>query len=94
MTSNLDPGTRVRVAATVYSRAFGNELVLLDFGRGEYFALDEIGAEIWKRIEAGDSLGEVADAVVAAYDVSHDVALRDIFELVVDMRDRGLLTVV
>jgi hypothetical protein len=93
MSDPVSADAHVRVEPTVYARAFGGELVLLDFGSGEYYALDEIGAEIWRRIEAGEALGEVADAIARSYEVSRDQASRDIVALVTQMRDRGLIKI-
>ncbi|MBX3207368.1 MAG: PqqD family protein [Labilithrix sp.] len=65
--------------------------MLLDFGRGEYFALDEIATEIWLRLEAGDALATVASRVAASHDVSESQAFEDIMALVRDMSARALV---
>ncbi len=93
MTPELVPTTRLRPAPSVYARAFGAEMVLLEFGRGEYYGLDEVGAVIWRRLEAGDTLGAVADHVATQFDVSRDVAFKDVVDLVAHMCDEALLTV-
>ncbi len=89
---SLAPETRIQIAPSVYSRTFGTEMVLLDFGRGEYFALDEIGSEIFRRLEAGEAIGDVAAAITETYAVSRDEALSDIESLVQELRDQGLVT--
>lgn len=91
MTVPLDTETRVSISPSVYARAFGAELVLLHFGRGEYFGLDEVGAEIWRGLERGEPLGIVADGVVARFAVSRDDALRDIMALVSELQAETLL---
>ena len=93
MTESLDERSLVTISASVYARAFGEEVVLLEFGKGEYFGLDAVGAEIWRRLEAGDALGAVADYIVAAYEVSREDALRDIVELVTELRSHDLVAV-
>jgi hypothetical protein len=85
--------TRLRISPSVYARAFGEELVLLDFARGEYFGLDEVGATIWRRLEAGDCLRAIADVLVEHFDVSHDQALADIVQLVTQMHEQALVSV-
>jgi hypothetical protein len=90
-TEQLTADSCVTVSASVYARDFGAELVLLDFGRGEYFGLDELGAEIWHLLETGKPLGNVADFVVARYEVPRDQALRDIVALVSHMQSQGLV---
>ena len=82
---------RLRVSPSVYARAFGDELVLLDFGRGEYFGLDEVGAEIWRAIAAGETFGAIADRLAERYDVTRSRALDDIKQLTAHMLGQGLL---
>lgn len=84
----------VRIPSSVYARSFGDELVLLDFGRGEYFGLDEVGAVVWRLCEAGEPLHVIAAALVERYAVSYEAALDDIVELVTHMRDSHLVTIV
>ena len=95
MTTNETPPLTaescVRVSPSVYARAFGAELVLLDFGRGEYFGLDELGAEIWRLLESGAAIGAVADAVVVRYEVPREQALQDVVALVSHMQSQGLV---
>jgi hypothetical protein len=81
----LGPESRLSISPSVYARVFGSEIVLLDFGRGEYFGLDEVGAEIWRGIEAGDSLGEIATRLVERFEVAYEQALSDTVVVVDDM---------
>jgi hypothetical protein len=92
MTPTLNDDSRVRVSPSVYARAFGEELVLLDFARGEYFGLDELGATVWRRLEAGDALGAIADLLVERYEVTRDVALADIVQLTTHLHEQLLVT--
>ena len=92
--AHVGANTTVRVSPSVYARAFGAELVLLDFGRGEYFGLDPLGARIWTSLEAGTSLAAIVDEVVASHEVVREEAFRDIVDLVTHMRDQGLVEVV
>lgn len=85
--------TRIEVSPSVYARAFGEEIVLLDFGRGEYFGLDAIGAAVWRGIEAGQSLGDISDAIASQYEVQSEDAYRDIIDLVRHLQDESLVRV-
>lgn len=91
MTNTLSPDARVRIAPSVYARAFGSEIILLEFHRGEYYGLDEIGAEIWRLLENGSTLAAAADAMVARYEVTREEALRDIVALVERMKEGSLV---
>jgi hypothetical protein len=89
--TDLNAHTVVKPAPSVYARSFGDELVLLDFGRGDYFGLDPVGTCVWQSIEQGRSLGDVAREVEARYDVTFEEAFRDVTALLVDMCARGLV---
>ena len=89
----VGPTTKVRISPSVYARAFGAELVLLDFARGEYFGLDEIAADIWRGLEAQRDLGGIATTLVAGYDVVEEEALRDVIGLVCDLAGQGLIVI-
>lgn len=91
MGTDLDAETRLRVSSSVYARPFGDEIVLLDFGRGEYFALDEVGAEVWRRIEKGESIGSIARAIADAYDVTDAQAEKDIISLISELESQSLV---
>lgn len=91
MTATLRPDSKLSVAPSVYARAFGAEIVLLDFGRGEYFGLDEVGAEIWRGIENGRTMDEIAVRLAELFDVAREAALADTLALVQQMLDAALV---
>lgn len=93
MTATLGPDTGLRPASGVYARPFGEELVLLEFGKGEYFALDPIGAEVWRGIEAGETPAMIARRIAATHDVTEARALNDILALTEEMKAKELLEV-
>jgi hypothetical protein len=81
----------VSILPSIYARAFDREVVLLDFGRGEYFALDEVGAFVWRMLENGMPLRQIAEAVTAQWDVSLEQATRDVIELVEQLARESLV---
>jgi hypothetical protein len=87
----LDGASTFHVARDVHSRCFGEELVLLDLARGEYFSLDELGARIWGELAAGRSVEDAVEKLVAEYDVPRDRFQADLRALVGELVTRGLL---
>jgi len=87
----LDPELLLQVARDVHSRKFGEELVLLDLTRGEYFSLDELGARIWEELAAGHRIGEVVERLAPQYDVERERFQVDLLALVEELLTRGLL---
>ncbi len=69
---------------------FDGELVVLDLDRGEYYALDAIGAKLWDGIQRGQTLDEIADEIVTEYDVKREKLLVDLNELCNTLVAHGL----
>ncbi len=87
------PETTVRVPPSVYARAFGEEIVLLHFARGEYYGLDPIGARVWELFAAGKSLRDAAEFVSSNYEVSFEQALVDVEALASELEAQSLIDV-
>jgi hypothetical protein len=91
---DVGAATRLRISKSVYVRPFNEELVVLDFSRGEYFALDEVGARVWQHLEKGESLGAIAHAIAGEYDVTESAALADIVVLATELVTQSLVETV
>jgi hypothetical protein len=87
----LADDVRVTAAAHVRYRQFDDELIVLDLGGGEYFALNATGARMWHALIAGKSPAEVAVDLAGAYDIDPSVLLGDCLSLADDLLGRGLL---
>lgn len=86
--------TRLEVPRHVYARSFGDELVLLDFGRGDYFGLGDVGAVMWSTLEQGGSIGDAVTRVLATFDGAEPPQVeRDLVSLATDLVQQGLLAV-
>lgn len=88
---SLRADSRVEPRPHVHAREFDGEMVILDAEGGEYYALDELGARVWKRMEQGCTFGEVANEVHADYDVEITVLLNDLLSLGNEWIRRGLV---
>ena len=53
--------------------------------------LNESGAILWKALEQGGGIEELADALCAEYDVDHAVALSDVEEFLAKLERAGCL---
>lgn len=79
------------IPPNVLSREVDGQLVLLDLDREQYFGLDEIGADMVRRITEV-SIDDALAALVAEYDVAPDRLRHDLDELVASLLEVGLLT--
>ena len=84
---------RFAVMPNVRACELEGELVLLDIVRGEYFGLDELGTRAWHRLEAGQTILEIAAALASNYEVELGTLTRDLVSLVRDLERAGLVAV-
>jgi hypothetical protein len=69
----MQPFTRFRInEPKVIQETIEGESVIVNLASGNYFSVDNVGAEIWQNIEQGKSFGEILDAVFLAYDGEKD----------------------
>ncbi len=80
-----------KIPPEAMARQVGDETVILDLASGNYFGLDAVGARIWQLIGEGQNLESVCQILLAEYDVSRDVAERDLLSLMEELKSRGLL---
>ena len=73
------------------STTLAGEAVILDIEKGVYYGLDNVGAEIWARLQSPSRLAELVDHVVIRYDVDRPTAEADIQSLLRELFALGLI---
>ena len=73
--------------------AVDREIVILSIERGSYFGLDDIGSEIWQRLEAPIRVDALCDSLAAKYDADRVTIGRDVLALLEKLAGEGLITV-
>jgi hypothetical protein len=53
-------------------------ILMMSIGQGRYFSLDEIGREIWQRIEEPCRLDDLLDRLGENYDAPREVIANDV----------------
>jgi RNase adaptor protein for sRNA GlmZ degradation len=67
-----------------------DEMVILEPQTGDYFTLNNIGALMLEKLQAGLSSAQVADTISAEYDVSAQQVAQDLAELLSQLQQAGL----
>jgi len=78
-------------AADVVSRLIDGEAVLVHPGQGVVRVLNQVGATLWELTDGQRSAAELADALVAEYDVDPARAQADVLAFLADLADRGVI---
>jgi hypothetical protein len=82
---------RLVPAPGVRARRVGEETVLLDLGSERYFALNEVGAEIWSGLERGLGAEAILAELLAAFDGEEERVRADLAALLAELLAEGLI---
>ena len=85
--------TKVRVPVHVRSVIDDDGAVLLDVRKGTYFSLNNIGVEVWRRIERGQTLSQIEQEIAADFAAPFDVVSADVQRFVNMLAEKALLHV-
>lgn len=72
-------------------RVVEGEVVGLDLGKGEYFALNPSGAALWSRLAEGADEDALVAELQQTFSLSAEQARADVVSFVAVLRERGLL---
>lgn len=86
-------GAHVRFVVTTeqVSCELGGEAVILHTGRGIYFGLNEVGADIWNLLQQPRAVPEICEAITQSYAVSPQDCERDVCDLLKQLSEAGLI---
>jgi hypothetical protein len=91
--TKISSNSIVKVADEVVSCDLDGEAAILNLKDGVYYGLDPIGAKIWKLIQNPMALNDVVEMIWAEYNVDKNQLKDDIFELINELLDNGLVKV-
>jgi hypothetical protein len=83
----------VVMADDVVSCDLDGEAAILNLKDGVYYGLDPVGAKIWNLIQKPMVLNDVVEIIWDEYDVDINRCKDDIFELVEELLNNGLVKV-
>jgi len=69
------------------------ETVVLHFDKGLYFGLNEVGTLIWNQVQQPRKVQQIRDAILREYEVSSEQCERDLFALLGELSEKGLVEV-
>ena len=75
------------------SAEIDNELVLMDIEQGNYFGLDAIGTDIWRRLDGPVVVSDLCAALGEEYDADADTIKRDVLALLERLIAEGLIEI-
>jgi hypothetical protein len=83
------------VASTEQLSAPGSdEVVIAGLRKGNYYALDSVGARVWQLVQTAVAVEELRRIITAEYDVSDERCEADLLALLASMAEQGLVEIV
>ena len=76
---------------SIISTDLGDSVVMMSIEQGEYYALNDIGSDIWHLIEEPVSIGSVCNSLLDKYDVSEEECLQGVESFFNEMNRMGLI---
>jgi hypothetical protein len=78
-------------ASTVRAVSVDETVVLVDHKSGQYFGLNETGAQVWKCLEQGKRLPEIVDAIALEYTGERETIVAGVQKVLAQMSDAGVI---
>lgn len=75
----------------VFTEFEGGEGVLVDLDTKKYFQLNETAMFVWRRLEKGEGVAEIASGMAAEYDVTPERAAESVRRLLDNLRSFKLV---
>ncbi|HTQ61740.1 MAG TPA: PqqD family protein [Candidatus Solibacter sp.] len=81
---------------TIVSRDVAGETIVVPICRGvgdldSVYTFNEVGRSLWKLLESGRTVDELANWVAANYEVNSDQALSDVQNYIAELQEAGLI---
>jgi hypothetical protein len=83
--------TVISRSPTVLAAEVDGEIVMMSIEKGRYFGLDDIGSDIWKRIEQPCSFATLVDGLVTDYEADRGTIAADVTALLTRMAEQDVV---
>lgn len=86
----------MKIKKELVKRDIAGDTVLVPIGKTVYesnglFILNEVGAFLWDRLEAAESEEDLLTAILEEYEITEDIARKDIHDFMEKLREQGIL---
>ena len=82
---------RVRVPGQVLMRQVGEEMVMLNLERENYYGLDPVGARLMLIAESGATLEQISERLLEEFDAAPEQVRGDVQRVAAELLAAGLL---
>lgn len=83
--------TIISRSPSVLTAEVDGEVVMMSIQQGQYFGLDDIGSDIWRRIEPPCSFAALIDGLALDYEADRATILADVHSLLLRMAEQDVV---
>ena len=87
----IGDATMISRSSSVLTAEVDGEIVMMSIEQGRYFGLDDIGSDIWKRIEQPCSFATLIDRLAVDYDADRATIAADVHALLGRMASQDVV---
>ncbi len=88
----IDEQTLISRCAALLVAPVRDETVMMDLESDCYYGLDDIGSDIWRRLESPRKFSELVDVLTADYDADRVAIAEDVRKLLLIMAAHNVVT--
>ncbi len=88
----LTPETRPKGAPDVIVQSTNSAVVLLNLNSGQYYALDDIGHDVWQLCDGNRTFQDIIGRMAESYDAPLVTLEKDISDLLEELAHEQLIT--
>lgn len=89
----ISTSSTVRASEQQVSSNVAGETVILSVDDGMYYGLDAVGTRIWTLLQEPRAVEEIHRRLIDEYDVPSEQCMRDLLDLLEELRERQLIIV-
>ena len=83
--------TIISRSSSILTAVVNGEIVMMSIQQGQYFGLDDIGSDIWKRIEPPCSFAALIDGLAHDYEADRATITADVHSLLLRMAEQDVV---
>jgi hypothetical protein len=87
----LTDATMISRSPSVLTAEVDGEVVMMSIEQGRYFGLDDIGSDIWKRLEPPCSFADLIDRLAADYEADRATIVADVRAMLASMAKQDVV---
>jgi hypothetical protein len=76
--SEIVDSTIISRSSSVLTAEVNDEVVMMSIEHGHYFGLDDIGSDIWKRLDSPCAFADLVERLAADYDADRATIAADV----------------